>query len=90
MKVNLIYFKPSGKYGYEGEYETNHKPLYEVFEEVRQMQLDGKLPGLIEGPWHTSFHVLIDVPEHEHNHPHLIPAMSLAQELAATKTEVEA
>ena len=74
MKVNLQYFKASGKYYSSGSYETRLTPedgLFHVFEEVAQMRAWGRLPGLIEG--HSEFAVLIDVPEHPHNHPRLLP-----------------
>jgi len=71
MKVELTYFKASGKYYSSGSFETAHKPLFEVWEEVEEMLDRGKRPGLIDG--HSDFTVLIEVPEHEHNHPHLLP-----------------
>ena len=78
MKVKLIYFKASGKYYSEGEYETQHKHMWKIFAEVRQMHRDGKLPGLTAGGEFGWYHALIEVPDHEHNHPQLI--LSLARE----------
>ena len=51
MKVKLIYFKASGKYYSEGEYETQHKHMWKIFAEVRQMHRDGRrglrvIPGV--------------------------------------------
>ena len=69
LKVNLDYFKESGKWYSEGSFETNRTELYEIFADVQHMLDAGTLPGLING--HSSFYVLIDVPDHKHNHPHL-------------------
>ncbi len=71
MKVKLTYFKNDGKYYSTGEYETQWKEMYQIFEQVKKLAELRKLPGLIED--HSYFHVLIDVPEHDNNHPHLIP-----------------
>lgn len=67
MKVKLTYFKPSGKFYSAGEYDTEPKALYEIWDDIRQMK---ELPGLVAGP--DSFIVSVDVPEHEHNHPCLL------------------
>lgn len=69
MKVNLIYFKLNGKFYGEGTYETQHTNLGDIFEEVLHMQSASRLPGLRNG--HSEFIALVDVPEHEHNHPYL-------------------
>lgn len=69
MKVKLTYFKESGKYYSDGNYETNKIHLFEIFKEVKQKLDDRCLPGLIKN--HSYFIVLIDVPEHQNNHPHL-------------------
>jgi len=70
MKVNLTYYKPSGKYYSEGSYETNQKHLFEIWDEVRAMGRLGQLPGITTD--RNYFTISVDVPEHEHNHPHLV------------------
>lgn len=70
MEVKLTYFKESGKYYSGGSYEAENKPLFEIWDEVREMQAAGKLPGLVSGA--TEFIISVDVPEHEHAHPRLI------------------
>ena len=70
MKVELTYFKASGKYYSSGSYETKEDGMYEIFREVKVMQKNGCLPDLVKGC--TEFHIHINVPEHRHNHPHLI------------------
>lgn len=85
MRVHLNYFKPNGKHYASGEYDTavpavelswppgvHAPPLYRIFEEVAELKVARKLPGLREG--HSEFAVLIDVPEHPHRHLHLLPA----------------
>lgn len=71
MKVNLNYFKPTtGKFYSTGSYETEKEQIYEIFEEVRELRFNGKLPDLVEGC--TQFIVHIDVPDHHMNYPALI------------------
>lgn len=70
MKVELRYFKTSGKWYEEGTYETESKPLFMIWQDVRRMADEGRLPGLTNGV-HDYF-ILVDVPEHEHRHPHVV------------------
>jgi hypothetical protein len=70
MKVQLTYFKDTGKYYGEGEYETNLDSLSDIWDEVRIMIKLGRRPGLIAGC--HEFHTLINVPGHKHEHPRLI------------------
>ena len=69
MKVQLTYFKESGKYYSDGSYDTGKEGLDDIWDEVRTMWHNRELPGLVEG--HGYFIVSIDVPEHKINHPHL-------------------
>lgn len=70
MKVELTYFKERGKYYSGGEYETECEHMFQIFCEVRVMVEQRKLPELVDGA--HGYHVLINVPDHPHNHPHLI------------------
>ncbi len=70
MKVELTYFKTGGKYYSEGTYETEYPDLFDVWSEVRDLLKVGMLPGLCDGA--KDFIVLINAPEHEHNHPRLV------------------
>jgi hypothetical protein len=85
MLVKLTYFKPTGKYYTSGEYTTeippiqlgnsvqgavHGPPLWKVWDEVKGMLEAKRLPGLVDG--HSDFWVLVDVPDHPHNHPHLV------------------
>ena len=70
MIVKLTYFKATGKYYGEGIFEALMFPLFEIWDEVRK-KMDMKcLPGLI--PVHSDFIVLVEVPGHIHEHPHLM------------------
>lgn len=70
FEVTLTYFKRSGKYYSEGKYTSQKVSLYEIWEEIRDKLHHGDRPGLVDGK--NEFYVTVDVPEHPHNHPHLI------------------
>lgn len=65
MRVELTYFRLTGKYYTTAEAEVEHKPLYDIWDEIRRDYPSGMI-------------VLVEVPEHEHNHPHLIMPRALA------------
>lgn len=71
MKVVLTYFKQTGKYYSTGEYNTSLEDLSDIFNEVKSIVNRGDGPGLCKGVSQTHY-VLIDVPDHKFNHPHLI------------------
>jgi len=68
--VNLTYFRRSGKYYSDGTYTTGLTDLWRIFEEVEDLRDRGELPGLLPGS--RDFLVLIKVPNHPHDHPHLV------------------
>lgn len=84
MIVELTYFKDTGKYYSSGRLEVPDvlpnaigglpagevTPLFEIFSLVRHLSHARSLPGLVEG--HSAFHVLVDVPGHPHQHPHMV------------------
>jgi hypothetical protein len=70
MRVQLTYFKDSGKYYSEGEYKTEKESLHEIWAEAEEMFNQGRRPGLGKG--HDGFHVLINVAGHKHEHPRLM------------------
>jgi hypothetical protein len=76
QKVELTYFKKSGKYYTEGEYYADDdQTLNQVWDDVKEMRAGGRLPGLslrdAEGG-HDEFIVLVNAPGHAHNHPKLL------------------
>ncbi len=74
-KVELTYFKESGKYYSEGEYVSEQEELWEIWAEIRGMFRQGKRPGLVNGK--QKFNTLVSVPDHPHDHPHFIMANRL-------------
>ncbi len=68
MKVELIYFKSTGKYYTEGEYETEKPQLYEIWDEVQSLRKTKSLPGILGDEWI----ILVNVPGHPHEHPKLL------------------
>lgn len=69
-KVNLVYFRESGKYYTEGEYISEHESISQIWEEVARMQELKRLPGLIEG---SVFPIIsVEIAGHPHEHPHLV------------------
>jgi hypothetical protein len=71
MKVNLTYFKASGKFYSSGIYNTKNEFMFRVFDEVRDMRKAGKLPGLCEGGG-QDFIILVDSSEVPNGYPGLI------------------
>lgn len=72
-KVELTYFKQTGKYYSDSEYESNKQDLWEIWDEVRELAKYKRLPGIFG----SEFYILVKVPTHEHNHPRLIIPMEL-------------
>lgn len=84
MIVELTYFKESGKYYSEGKLEVpdtlpnaigglpagHVTPLFEINTLVRHLSHARRLPGLVEN--HSAYHVLVNVPGHPHEHPHMV------------------
>lgn len=71
FKINLTYFKPSGKYYSTGEYFSHMQWMYQVFEEVKFKRDYGKLPGLISG-FGKDFIIYVDSEDHPNGYPGLI------------------
>lgn len=72
MEVKLTYFKDTGKYYSEGEYESVYGIdcfLGDVWNEVRRRRSIYKLPNISDGSY---FIILVEVPDHPNNHPKLI------------------
>jgi hypothetical protein len=72
LTVQLTYFKRSGKFYDKSEFQAYANwPLYEIWNLVRKLREEGRLPGLVDGAG-REFMILINVPGHRHEHPHLI------------------
>jgi len=72
ITVELTYFKPNGKYYSQDELKISGlgKPLHEIWSMLEGKVLARELPGLKKG--HSDYLVLVDVPRHPHNCPHLL------------------
>ena len=70
LKVNLTYFKDTGKYYSEGSYLTKVTDLNKIWNDVIQMARMKRLPDLVKD--HSDFIILINVPDHPNDHPKLI------------------
>lgn len=66
-KINLTYFKASGKYYTDGSYETDKEWMSDVFEEVKAMS---QHPGL-QGRWTEGF-IHVTSPDHPNSFPGII------------------
>ena len=68
--VELTYFNENGKFKYTGHYDSNKKEIFEIWNEVQEMFDKNIRPGLVDGP--QGYYVLVNVPGHPNEHPHLI------------------
>jgi hypothetical protein len=83
IKVKLTYFKPSGKYYGEGDYQTEKKSFWEIVEEVYTKLLSGDNPGLIDSAvMRNDFTTTIGVEDEVLGIPHVITTQSLCAEVA--------
>jgi len=71
-RVDLNYFKESGKWYTGGSYETEVVELSDIWKEVENKRRMGDLPGLSSGCGEV-FTISVDVPDHEDNRLRLIP-----------------
>ena len=72
ITVRLTYFKRNGKFYDGGEFLASmHTPLFHIWENVRDMQEQGRLPGLIDGAG-KGYNILVNAPGHPHDHPHIV------------------
>lgn len=61
MDVELTYFKQSGKYYSQGILQVTTDKAWEIYEIVRRLLNEKRLPGLIEG--HSNFTVHVNIPD---------------------------
>jgi len=65
--IKVTYFKQSGKFYAEGEYETSLSYMFEVFREFEEMLKKGIRPGLVNG--HSNFIAVLDCEGHPKGYP---------------------
>lgn len=72
-KVQLIYFRQTGKYLTRAEISFDHDMISKIWDEVHELRRIGRLPGLRPNAGRDLF-VLVDVPDHPQRVLHLVMA----------------
>jgi hypothetical protein len=70
-KVQLIYFRPKGKFLTTAEIAMAHDEIVEIWEEVDDKRRLGRLPGLRPGAGRDLL-IVVDVPDHPQRVLHLV------------------
>lgn len=70
-KVELIYFRPTGRYLASAEILIDRKAIVQIWEEVTELRRWGRLPGLRQGAGRDLL-VFVDVPDHPDRVFHLV------------------
>lgn len=70
-KVQLVYFRPTGKFLTTAETTIAHDEIVEIWEAVDDMRRLGRLPGLRPGTGRDLF-VVVDVPDHPQRVLHMV------------------
>jgi len=70
-KVQLIYFRPTGKYLTTAETVLALDELVEIWEEINEMRQLGRLPGLRPNAGRDLL-IVVDVPDHPKRVLHLV------------------
>jgi hypothetical protein len=70
-KVQLIYFRQTGKFLAGAEAVIAHDELIEIWETVDDMRRLGRLPGLRPGAGRDLF-IVVDVPDHPERALHMV------------------
>jgi len=78
-RVQLIYFRQTGKWLHETESTIARDTIAEIWEEVDDMRRIGRLPGLRPGAGRDLI-VLVDVPDHPQRELHFVMAQSLDED----------
>jgi hypothetical protein len=81
LTVKLTYFKNTGKYYAIGDFTVPANPapaLHVIWRKVQRLADKGELPGLLKGA--NEFLILVDVPNHPHNHLHIMNMKTMFQQ----------
>ena len=70
-KVQLIYFRQTGKFLAMAETVLAHDEILEIWEEIDDMRRLGRLPGLRTGAGRDLF-IIVDVPDHPQRVLHMV------------------
>lgn len=69
-RVELTYFKNSGKYYISGFYFSDKEHMFEIFEEVKEKKNNKTLPDLSPGSWDGP--ILVESKNNPNGYPGLI------------------
>jgi hypothetical protein len=73
MRIELTYFKNTGKYYTDSEYFSKTEDWIDIMDEIKNLVSRGQCPGLIDcAPGTNEFYVLVNIPDHKYNVPKLI------------------
>lgn len=78
-KVQLTYFKQSGKYYEESEFLSRREDVNKIFEDVKSLQAGGALPGLSPGCG-KDFYIMVNPVELPQGYPALIKPVGVEDE----------
>jgi len=70
-KVQLTYFRQTGKFLTTAETVLAHDEIVEIWEEIDDMRRLGRLPGLRQGAGRDLF-IIVDVPDHPQRVLHMV------------------
>ncbi len=70
-KVQLIYFRQTGKFLTTAETALAHEAIVEIWEEIDDMRRLGRLPGIRPGAGRDLF-IVVDVPDHPQRVLHMV------------------
>lgn len=70
-KVQLIYFRQTGKFLTTSATVIAHEEIVEIWEEIDDMRRLGRLPGLRPGAGRDLF-IIVDVPDHPQRVIHMV------------------
>jgi hypothetical protein len=70
-KVQLIYFRPTGKFLTHAETVIAHEEIAKIWEEIHEMRRWGRLPGLRPNAGRDLL-IVVDVPDHPQRVLHLV------------------
>ena len=70
-RVQLTYFRPTGKFLWTADATVDRDEMVEIWEEVDDLRRLGRLPGLRPGAGRDLL-IVVDVPDHPHRVPHLV------------------
>lgn len=70
-KVQLIYFRQTGKFLTTAETTIAHAEIVEIWEAIDDMRRLGRLPGLRQGAGRDLF-IIVDVPDHPQRVLHMV------------------